>query len=215
MKKTVLLAGSTGLIGMNLLEKLKTDPQIDHISALVRKKSSTIGKSKKLKQILVDFDALKVFESDLKGTFFICTLGTTIKKAKTQEQFFKVDHDYPLELAKIALKNGARHLIIVSSVGANDKSPIFYNRTKGQLETELKKLDYESIHIIQPSLLVGKRQEHRSGERFSLWFSNLMSFMIPIKYKPIDINIVSNKIIKIIHDPSTGIHTYHGSDIYE
>jgi len=214
MNNTILLAGGTGLIGQNLLQKLEAEKQIEMTSSLVRRKMSTMDGFKKLKQIVVDFEALKVYESELKGSVFICTLGTTIKKAKTKENFYKVDHDYPLELAKLALKNGARHLILVSAVGADARSSIFYNQTKGKLEDDLKELEYESIHIIRPSLLLGDREEKRRGEKFFQSISKSISFLFPMKYKPIDINIISKKIIRIIENPKKGFNIYEGKDIY-
>ena len=161
--KTAIIAGATGLIGKQLLFNLIKGEAHDKIIALVRKEIPF--NSPKLIQIIVDFNNLPLIADDLKADDVFCCLGTTIRKAGSQEAFKKVDYDYCLNLANETYKNGSKNFFLVSALGANSKSKIFYNQVKGELEEAISKVGFTSIYIFRPSLLLGNRNEFRLGEK--------------------------------------------------
>lgn len=178
--KTALIAGSTGLTGGYLLNLLFESPNYNKVISLVRK--PTGKQNDKLEERLTNFENLESEISTLRADdVFIC-LGTTIKKAKTQENFKKVDLEYPITIAKTLKQNRAKQLAVVSALGANSKSKIFYNRTKGQMEDALEKVGYENLFILQPSLLLGNRNEFRLGERIG---QKVMCIVDPLMVGPV------------------------------
>jgi uncharacterized protein YbjT (DUF2867 family) len=164
--KTALLAGATGLVGSELLEQIINEPAYNKIHILVRKAIEI--DSDKVIQHIIDFEKLETFEIKEPINHVFCTLGTTIKKAKTKENFRKVDYDYVLSLAKKAKEWNAEKFLMVSSLGANAKSGIFYNRVKGEIEKALSELKLNQLFIFRPSLLMGNRKENRGGEKSAI-----------------------------------------------
>lgn len=164
--KTALIAGSTGLVGSTLLQLLAGHAEYETIHILVRKPVDTT--SPKVKVHVIDFEELDNFAPDGSIDHVFCTLGTTIKKAGTKENFRKVDHDYVLKLGELAKTWGAEKFLMVSSLGASAKSSIFYNRVKGETEDELVRLNLSHLFIFRPSLLMGNRAEHRAGEKTAI-----------------------------------------------
>jgi len=134
MNNTILIAGSTGLIGSTFLDLIKEDQDYENIIALTRKTITGLESFKKVRQRIINFNDLEQFNDVIKVKALVCALGTTIKKAGSKENFRKVDFQYPAKIAKIALKNGAENIIIVSSIGADRNSSSFYLKTKGELE---------------------------------------------------------------------------------
>src|SRR5690606_21544513 len=139
-----------------------------------------------LKQIVVDFDQLEEYSNQLKGDVVFCCLGTTMKKAKSKEAFRKVDFHYPVELAKVTREQGAQQFLIVSALGADKNSSIFYNKVKGETEEAVGGVGFQSYHIFRPSLLLGPRSEQRAGEDAAKAFYKFFAFLIPPKYKAIE-----------------------------
>lgn len=160
--RTALIAGATGLIGSHCLQALLNDELYAKVVVVTRR---PVGLShEKLREIVVDFDQLSTVTPGSIDDVYCC-LGSTIKKAGSQEKFRQIDYAYPMALAELGLKNGARRMMLVSAIGADDNSRVFYNRVKGELERDLRKCDFESLHVFQPSLLLGERDEFRLGER--------------------------------------------------
>lgn len=177
------------------------------IIALVRKPLGI--QHDKLKEHTVDFNELKDMENFPKGEDVFCCLGTTMKKAGSKEAFYKVDFTYPYELAQRALKEGASRFFLVSSLGANLKSKVFYNRVKGELEDKISFLDYRTIYIFKPSLLRGKREEMRPGERFAQAITRIIPFIGPWKkYHPIHADKVADAMIKVAKQEDKGCYFY-------
>ncbi len=213
-EKTALLVGATGLVGGNCLEFLLKSPRYSQVVCLVRKKLPIIND--KLQQVVVDFDKLADHADALKADDVFCCLGTTIKTAKTKENFKKVDYQYPLEVAKIALANGAQQYLIVSAMGADKSSIIFYNKTKGQVEHELKQLGYHSLHILQPSLLLGNREENRPGEKVGEAVMKGLDFLMkgPLKkYRAIEARAVAFAMVHLATINQAGTHTHQNDEI--
>jgi nucleoside-diphosphate-sugar epimerase len=167
-KKTALLIGSTGLIGNYCLHLLLDDNRYEKVIAISRKELSV--KNPKLENIITDLDTIVTFTEKLKADDYFCCLGTTIKIAGSQENFRKVDETYVLAIAKIAEKHNAKAFCVVSAMGANEQSSIFYNAVKGSMENQLKKLQINYIGIFRPSLLLGERKENRTAEKIGEYF---------------------------------------------
>jgi uncharacterized protein YbjT (DUF2867 family) len=162
MGKSVLLIGATGLVGGHVLSQLLEDHDFSSVVVLSRKPLSV--QHAKLREILVNFDELDKHADDIKADVVFCCLGTTIGQAGSQEAFRKVDYEYPLRVAEIARQNGAKTYLLISALGSSKSSIIFYNRVKAEVEEAIGKLNYESYHILQPSLILGERKETRIGE---------------------------------------------------
>ena len=164
---TAVIVGGTGLVGGHVLEVLRADPRWEPIIAWCRK--APADASARIHWQVVDFDAAlerQLADQTLmpQGADVFCCLGTTIKKAGSQEAFARVDHTYVVELARLASRQNARSFQIVSSLGANPDSGNFYLRTKGQAEEEIRALPLSSVSVLRPSLLLGDRDESRVGE---------------------------------------------------
>ena len=182
--KTALLAGATGLIGGQLLDLLLTNDRYSHVIAISRKPLK-ISHSK-LRNIVADVTSLEQHKAQLAADDVFCCLGTTMGQAKTKEAFKQVDFDYPVLLAKLSRERGAKQYLLVSALGANKASVIFYNRVKGLTEEAIASIGFESYHILRPSLLVGPRTEHRAGEDAAKWFYRVFGVLIPKQYKAIE-----------------------------
>ena len=170
--RTAWLAGATGLVGGFVLRQLLGSEWYSQVVALTRRTMKV--EHPKLEQRLVDFDQLQFLDLPPAGDVF-CALGTTIKKAGSQEAFRRVDLEYPLALANKAAASGAQQFLLVSSVGANARSRNFYLRTKGELEDAVSALPFTGIHIFRPSLLVGPREERRPAERVAKVLMKVLS----------------------------------------
>ena len=180
----VLIAGSTGLVGGHLLHLLLDDERINEVHSLVRKES---GQSHpKLREHKIDFDQLEKDTPDGPFNAVFCCLGTTIKKAGSQEKFRKVDFEYVKSLAENY--SSADQFLVVSAMGADKDSKIFYNRVKGEMEKSVKSSGIKTVQIFQPSLLLGDREEFRLGEKIGSIFMRLFSPLMMgslKKYRPI------------------------------
>ncbi len=174
--KTAIIVGATGLVGKAIVRLLLDKDYYKKITVVARRELAI--KDNRLNVLIVeDFDKLEEFSSELGANDYYCTLGTTRKKAGSKEAFLKVDVEYPIQLAKIAMKQpDFEQFLVVTSLGANSDSPLFYNMAKGQLEDELIKLEMKSLKIFQPSLLIGYRDEFRLGEAIGKFISSLFSF---------------------------------------
>jgi uncharacterized protein YbjT (DUF2867 family) len=213
--KSALLIGASGLVGGNCLNFLLSDSYYNKVIILLRKLLPV--KNEKLEQHIIDFDNLDNYLHLINANDIFCCLGTTIKKAGSQESFRKVDFDYPYKIAKIASGNSSQQFLIITALGANPKSSIFYNRVKGEVEEEIKKLSFNGIHIFRPSLLLGNRQESRIGEKVGIIMSKMVS---PIligslkKYKPVETKAVAFSMIEIAKRNLTGVNVFE-SDLIQ
>jgi len=193
--KTVVIAGASGLIGKELVQKLINSDQYELIYNISRKSGGLVHP--KIKEIVIDFDHLSEVKIDVPIDDVFCTLGTTIKKAGNRENFKKVDYQYIMELANVTKLAGASRFLVVSSMWADPKSAVFYNRVKGETEEGLKKVGFDQLVILRPSLLLGKREEFRFAEKLSSFFMKAMNFIIPDNYKAIHGEKVAAYMLKI------------------
>ncbi len=219
--RTALILGASGLIGGHCLDLLLHDEAYDQVIVLVRK---TLPKNHpKLIQHEVNFDHLSEHADLLKALApniddVFCCLGTTIKKAGSQEAFRKVDFTYAHEAAKLAAHNGASQFLLVSSLGADAKSSVFYSRIKGEIEAAISALNFESVSIFRPSLLLGERAEFRLAERLAEPFAKALSFFMIgglRKYRAIEARTVAAAMIEIAKKEMKGVKVYESDRIQE
>lgn len=196
MKNEALIAGSSGLVGQKLLQLLLDSAHYSKIYSLVRKPSGI--QHPKLEELIFDFNAPKNYENLPSVKDIFCCLGTTIKKAGSQEAFKKVDFEYPLLLAKAGKNNEAQSFHVITALGADANSTFFYNKVKGELQDALKKLNFDQLYIYQPSLLVGERSESRPGEKLAIKVMPLIELFLigPLKkYKGIKVEAVAKAML--------------------
>ncbi|NQV41096.1 MAG: NAD-dependent epimerase/dehydratase family protein [Candidatus Marinimicrobia bacterium] len=214
MTQTIAVIGSTGLIGLQFLNSISKG-EYEGVTAITRREIPSLSGKPYIHQAIRDFSDLEKMRPDLKTDVLVCALGTTIKTAGSQERFFEIDHNIPLALAKIAHEEGCQTFILVSSMGANAHSKIFYSRVKGQLETALEKVGFEQLHILRPSMLLGERQESRGGEFIGKLIMKPLSFLIPWQYKPIHASIVAAKIRALISGGDSGTSIWSGRELFK
>lgn len=214
MSKIALIAGSTGLIGRQLLSLLLEDAKYSQVISVSRR--STGISSSKLVEVITSFDNLNEVAAQLKADdIFIC-LGSTLKKAGSKELFKRYDYTYPLELAKICFNNDAKQLSLVSAMGADSDSTFFYSRVKGDLETAVINLGYETTNILRPSLLIGEREDERTMESIAQQFYKSLGwvFVGPAKkYKAIDGDTVASAMLNITNSNLTGVTIFDSNEI--
>jgi len=202
MMETALVAGASGLTGSCLLEQLLESDRYDRVKALVRRPLER--EHPKLEQVVFDYDNPdpEIIEAD----HVYCCLGTTMKKAGSKEAFRKVDYDYPLQLARMAYRNGAQKFALVSAVGANSRSTFFYNRVKGQLEADLREIPFQSVYIMRPSMLLGSRKEKRTGEELGKAVMKPLRFLFPSNMKPVHASQVAACMADQMNRDEQGVH---------
>lgn len=206
MKRIAIVAGGSGLVGMQLLHQLFQESAYDAVIAVGRRELAL--KHGKLVQVKVDFGKIqqvdlesKLREHDYGGNnhslinslnskgctiHAFCALGTTIKKAGSKDEFNKVDHDYVINFANWVRGLGASKFLYVSAIGSDKKSKVFYNRVKGKVEEDLRLIDFNYLGILLPSILLGDRKEVRIREDIMKIFAKLItSIGLFKKYKPI------------------------------
>ncbi|PAV56724.1 hypothetical protein WR25_04993 [Diploscapter pachys] len=165
MTLTAFLIGATGATGSELAKILANQvPEISNLRMLQRRHKEDQAKSEKLEEHLIDFDDMQKSEAAFAGCDIgFCALGTTRAKSGPKG-FYKVDHDYVVNSAKLAKEKGVKQFIVVSSTGANANSWLLYPRTKGEVENELKAMNFEKLIIVHPAMIETQREESRLGE---------------------------------------------------
>jgi len=214
MLKSALLLGASGLVGRHCLHLLLEDQTYGKVITFVRTPINL--QHPKLEQHIVDFDHLDKYAHLTKVNEVFCCLGTTIKKAGSQEAFRKVDFTYPVEIAKIAAQNGVEQFSIITALGANPKSSVFYNRVKGKVEEAIAKLSFKTINIFRPSLLLGKREERRIREKIGeLLLHGLKPFLVgPLrKYRAIEASVVAAAMVQVARKNLQGIKIFESDQI--
>lgn len=216
MKKGLIL-GASGLVGQEVVKLLLQDNSYDQVILIVRRRLAL--EHPKCEQVVIaDFDQLKDLAPYFQVTNVFCCLGTTIKLAKSKDAFRKVDYEYPIVAAQLAAQYDVHRFLIISAMGANPKSSIFYNRVKGEVEEALQKLNMKAVHIFRPSLLLGEREEFRLGEKIAAVLSPVWNILCrgPLRqYRAIRARNVAKAMVRIGDSPSSGVHTYLSHDIEE
>ena len=211
--KTAVIFGASGLVGGHCLRLLLERKTYQQVRSFGRRLLPL--KHDKLRQYVIDFEEMEMDAEQIKGNdVFIC-LGTTRAKAG-RAGFIKVDFDYSFQAAKYAVMNGANQLILVSSVGADAQSFLLYPKTKGQLEEAVKRLPFWATHILQPSILLGNRQENRVGERIASTISSAINRIadgVLGIYTPIEAETVAKAMVQLAQGIEGGVHVHTSAEL--
>ncbi len=189
--RSVLLLGATGLVGRECLRLLVENDTFARVVVLTRRPLGSDLASPKVEAHVVDFDHLTAAAAFFGVDQIICALGTTIGQAGSRDRFRTVDLVYPLTAAHLGIERKVSHFLLVSALGADSGSLIFYNRIKGQLEDAVSSLSYRSLTIARPSILVGKRDHPRTGERIAAG----LGFVFPPCLRPIKASDVARALV--------------------
>jgi uncharacterized protein YbjT (DUF2867 family) len=208
-EKSVTILGATGLVGAECVRQFAQSREFDRVVAVTRRPLPSDVAQARVETHVVDFDRLDDAAEYFRVSHIMCALGTTIRKAGSQERFRRVDHDYPLAAAQIGLREGARHFLLVSALGANAGSRIFYNRVKGEIENAIRALAYRSVTIVRPSLLLGERSEARLGESIAKRFA----WIFPRRYKPVHAGDVARALLSAAIEDRPGVSVIESADI--
>lgn len=212
--RTAVVLGATGLVGGHCLELLLHDGAWSRVTVLARRSLGRVHP--RLAETVVDFDRLGEHAGAFAASDVFCCLGTTIKQAGSQEAFRRVDHDYVVRSAQLAHERGARRFLLVSALGADAGSRVFYNRVKGEAERDVLALAFEGVALLRPSLLMGRRSEHRAGEAFAQKAAPFVSPLLvgPLrKYRPIPAATVARVMVRLAKDGLTGVRVVENDEI--
>ena len=212
--KTAVIAGHSGLIGRQLLDLLLADDYYTKVISLGRK--SLDIENHKLVQKIIDFNEISFDAEHVDDVF--CCLGTTIKKAGTKEKFRLVDFQFPINMANSCHQKGANSFSLISAMGADENSSIFYNKVKGEVEKAITNIGFPSVEIYRPSLLLGDRNESRAGEDFGKILMKALGFLFvgSLKnYKGIDSLKVARAMISYAKEQETGNHIHFSGELQE
>ncbi|WP_219137119.1 NAD-dependent dehydratase [Janthinobacterium sp. UMAB-60] len=199
----LLLVGATGLVGREVLRLALADARVTAIVAPVRK---PLPAHPRLEAPLVDFDRLPPDAPWWQAAAVICTLGTTMKVAGTRQAFLRVDHDYPLAVARLALAAGTRTYALNSAAGANAGSRIFYNRVKGELERDLEPLGFASLTYVRPGLIGGERDVARAGEGAALRLLRVLGPVLPRRWRINPAPRIAQALLEAALAGAPGVH---------
>jgi uncharacterized protein YbjT (DUF2867 family) len=210
MARIALVAGATGLVGGLLLRRLANGTDYDEVRVIGRRPTS--HEHGKFRFIVSDFSDLSARAADLAVDDVFCCLGTTIRAAGSRPAFERVDYHMVVDLARATQKAGARKFLVVSAVGASQRSAAFYSRVKGRMEAAVSALAFEAVHIVRPSLILGERQESRPAEDVAQRVAPLLSalFVGPLKkYRAISAADIAEALVTLARSPMKGAHVHH------
>ena len=191
---TAIVLGATGMVGSALLNQLLQDGRFSVVKVFVRRSTGIIHP--KLQEYLINFDRPVEWKQYVQGDVLFSALGTTFRKAGSKSKQYKIDHTYQYQFALAASENHVPVYVLVSSYGAGEKSRIFYSKMKGELERDVKKLSFRHIHILQPGMLEGERNEKRWAEGVGISLIKFLNrFGILKSQKPVHASIVAKAMI--------------------
>jgi uncharacterized protein YbjT (DUF2867 family) len=190
---TLLLAGASGLVGGIALKAALEDARVKKVIAPTRR---PLSRHPKMENPLVDFARLPVEADWWRVTGVVCALGTTRSKAGSPEAFRQVDHDYPLQIARLTRQAGAECFALCSSLGADANSRFLYLRTKGQLENDVCGLGFHSVTILRPGFLDGERSDYRPLERMAGVILRNVGRVLPMRYRPSSAEMVGRLLVE-------------------
>ncbi|CAG5068100.1 hypothetical protein DYBT9623_00828 [Dyadobacter sp. CECT 9623] len=212
--RNAILFGASGFIGSFLLEELLNDPTYEQVTIVVRKDLGVTHT--KLKTLIGDFNSLPAMRSDLIGDDVFIALGTTRKNTPDEKIYYQVDHDYPVRAAKLAKQNGAKSVFVVTAIGANANSSVFYVRTKGETERDVIALNMDHTYIFRPSMIMGNRKENRPMEKT---FMSIFSVVNPLlvgpmkKFKGIEGADVARAMVVAAKHPKEKVKIYEWQEM--
>jgi uncharacterized protein YbjT (DUF2867 family) len=210
----ILVAGASGLVGGALVRRILADGTRRGVVAVVRRRTGIADG--RLTEVVADFAALASAPVPRVTTAF-CALGTTIAKAGSEAAFRAVDVDAVVGFARLARRAGANRFLLVSALGADPASRVFYNRVKGEAEEAVKAIGFEGAALFRPSLLVGERAESRPAERAAIFATSLVSWAMagPLaRWKPVPADSVAAAMLAVSAGPLTGVRVVENDEIH-
>ena len=216
MNRTALVAGASGLVGGHVLRLLLTDGAYGAVTSIGRRTLPLTHP--KLTQRTADFDRLDALADFPRVDDVFCSLGTTMRRAGSPDAFRKVDYTYVVELARIAVRHRASQFLLVSAIGADRDSRVFYSRVKGETEAAVRAIPFDAIHVFRPSLLLGARSESRPLERVGIVVGGTFRFLFigPLRrYRPVRADTVARAMIAAAKEGRRGVHVHEFDRIVE
>lgn len=206
---SIALLGATGLVGRHCLEQVAADPFFERVVVPARRRFGE-ATAPRVEGHVLDFADLESHTGVLAVDQVLCALGTTIRAVGgSRERFREVDFGIPLTAARIARRQGARHFLLVSALGASASSRVFYLRVKGELEDALRSLGFRAVTIVRPSLLLGDRGEFRLGEEVA----KRLGWLAPPAYRPVHARDVARALVRAAKEDLPGLHIIESSEI--
>lgn len=212
MKLTANVIGATGLVGKQLVQLLLKNESFEKVRIFVRRDSGFYHP--KLEQLIIDFKDEKTWNKQLTGDVLFSALGTTLKQAGSQQKEFEVDFTFNLNFARKAKENDIKNYVLVSSIGANANSRIFYPRMKGELDEVVAKLNFTNLAILRPSSLTGNRKEKRPAEIISIPVLHFLTRFILKKYRPIKDETIAEAMINAVLQPNPGKTIWEADEVF-
>lgn len=212
MKLTANVIGATGLVGKQLVQQLLKDERFERVRIFVRRDTGL--NHTKLDQQIVDFGKPETWEKQLSGDALFSALGTTLKQAGSKEKQYEIDFAFNLNFAKKAKENGIENYVLVSSVGANAKSSIFYTKMKGELDEAVSKIGFRNLVIIRPASLTGPRENRRLAEEILVPILNILTRFMMKNYRPISDQTVAKAMINAVFRIKTDKVIYEGGEVF-
>lgn len=212
--RSAIVVGATGLVGSSLIKQLCESEEYISVTAISRR--ALKYNHPKLTVKIINFDEIGEQDIEYVDDLFCC-IGTTMKKAKTKEQFEKVDFQYPMDLASLAKKRGIEHFIVITAMGAKPNSPVYYNSVKGKLEEQLKTFGLKRVSIVRPSLIAGRNHEFRLGEKIGELFLKIINPLLigSLKnFRSIDANQIALAMMVIaLHGRKSAFNVYKSGEL--
>jgi uncharacterized protein YbjT (DUF2867 family) len=214
MPKTALLAGASGLIGSHLLPQLLASERYDKIIVVGRRPLPL--QHPKLTQVVTEFDQLEDARLQLIADDVFCCLGTTRQQAGSKEAFYRVDFLYVVALAALTASNFAAQFLVVSSLGADAKSRVYYSRVKGEMEDAIRPMPFRAVHVFRPSLLLGQRTQPRLGERVAGVALRMLGPLLRgswRQYQPVAAATVATAMLRAAAEDARGVRIHRSDEI--
>ena len=210
MKKAILF-GASGFVGSYLLTNLLENELYSEVTIVVRKPLNI--QHTKLNMVLADYRSLAQNKEYLVADDVFIALGTTKKKTPDEKEYYQIDHDYPLLAAELTKANGSKMVSVVSAIGANANSSIFYVKTKGEMEKDIIDVGFEHTQIFRPSIIMGSRAESRPLEKVFIKLFSAVNFLIPSRYKGITAQNIAKAMFNAAQKTSKKIEIFHWKEM--
>lgn len=214
MMKKAIVYGASGLVGSFILDLLLQNNSYDCVYAVTRRKLSIVHP--KLINIVGELDEIENLTQGILIDEVYISLGTTKKKTPDLKKYYKIDHDYPVLAAQAAKNNGAKSVLLVSSVGANAKASSFYLKTKGETKRDIISIQFDHTLIFKPSLIMGKRNESRFLEDMSKKIGHLINPLLSgklSKFKGIEAKAIATSMIREANQPKNTLKVLHWKEM--
>lgn len=215
--KSAVVFGASGFVGSHLLSELLNSSDYGQLTAVARKNLDITHS--KLRTVIADYNSLPGLKSELAADEIFIALGTTRKNTPNESDYYQVDHDYPVLAAQIAKERGAKSVFLVTAVGANPNSKIFYVRTKGEVERDVVALNFEHTHIFRPSMILGIRKEKRSQlETITMMFWSALNPLLIgrlEKYRGITGQDIARAMIRSARNQAEKLKIYHWREMHD